>query len=209
MFLPLETLTSIIKTGLPILVKLLNLLNSVIIFLFQMTLLRWLTFLLGSQTEILIVLLFWIYIFLLTLVFVLQWLFLHWEILIMLLSQPPLTFHQIHNRTPHFTAQLMTIFDWDGFHDHLRDVTSKDMLLLLLLVNFVSVFMLDLMYISLIENIRSCHTHLHAFWLLVLLPQLIEITFFVCTKRINLLILNEKFIQASNCCERVLEACMC
>ena len=38
------------------------------------------------------VLLFWIYLFLLTLVFVLQWLSLHWEILIMLLSQLPLTF---------------------------------------------------------------------------------------------------------------------
>ena len=48
--------------------------NSVIIFLAQMTLLRWLTCLLGSQTMILIVLLFWIYLFLLTLVFVLQWL---------------------------------------------------------------------------------------------------------------------------------------
>ena len=38
------------------------------------------------------VLLFWIYFFLLTLVFVLQLLSLHWEILIMLLSQFPLTF---------------------------------------------------------------------------------------------------------------------
>ena len=52
---------------------------SVIIFLSQMTLLKWLTFLLGSQTVIFIVLLFWIYFFLLMLVFVLQWLSLHWE----------------------------------------------------------------------------------------------------------------------------------
>ena len=71
---------SIIRTGLPILVELIDLVNSVIIFLSQMTLLRWLTFLLGSQTVILIVLLFWIYLFLLTLVFVLQWLSLYWEI---------------------------------------------------------------------------------------------------------------------------------
>ena len=35
-----------------------------------------------------------------TLVFVLQWLSLHWEILIMLLSQFPLTFQLIHNRIP-------------------------------------------------------------------------------------------------------------
>ena len=65
----------------------------------QMTLLRWLIFLLGSQTVC-----FWIYLFLLTPVFVLQWLSLHWEILIMLLSQFPLTFHQIRNRMPHFIA---------------------------------------------------------------------------------------------------------
>ena len=44
------------------------------------------------------------YLFLLTLVFVLQWLSLHWEILIMLLSQFPFTFHQIHNGMPRFFA---------------------------------------------------------------------------------------------------------
>ena len=70
MFLSLETLMSTIRTGLPFLVELIDLINSVIIFLFQMTLLRWLTFLLGYQTVILIVLLFWISFFLLMLVFV-------------------------------------------------------------------------------------------------------------------------------------------
>ena len=63
MFLSFKTLTSIIRTGLPILAELIDLVNCVIIFLSQMTLLRWLTFLLGSQTVILIVLLFWIYFF--------------------------------------------------------------------------------------------------------------------------------------------------
>ena len=58
----------------------------------HMTLLRWLTFVLASLTMTLTVLLFWIYLFLLTLVFILQWLSLQWEILIMLLSQFPLTF---------------------------------------------------------------------------------------------------------------------
>ena len=43
------------------------------------------------------VLLFWIDLFLLTLVFVLQWLSFLLEILVMLMSQFPLTFHQIHN----------------------------------------------------------------------------------------------------------------
>ena len=92
-----------------------------------MTLLKWLTFLLGSQTVILIVLLFWFYFFFLTLVFVLQWLFLHWEILIMLLSQFPLTFHQIHNGMPfHRIAYDYSHAGWDGFHDHLRDVQWED-----------------------------------------------------------------------------------
>ena len=47
--------------------------------------------------------------FLLMLVFVLQWLSLHWAILIMLLSQFPLTFHHIHNELSRFIALLMTI----------------------------------------------------------------------------------------------------
>ena len=55
---------------------------------FQMALLRWLTFLLGSQTVILIVLL---YLFLLMLVFVLQWFSCNWKIVIMLLPQFPFT----------------------------------------------------------------------------------------------------------------------
>ena len=58
---------------------------------------QWLTFLLRSQTVILIVLLFWIYCFLLVQIFVLQWPSLHWEILIMLLSQFQLAFRLIHN----------------------------------------------------------------------------------------------------------------
>ena len=174
-FLCLETLTSIIRTGLSILVELIYLVNSVIIFLSQMTLLRWLTFLLGSQTKILTVLLFQIYFFLLMLIVVLQWLFLHWEILIMLLSQFPLTFHHLHNGMPHFMALLMTILMlivrvlmiiWEMFHERI----SLNLVLLLLLVNFVSGFRLELMYIFLMENIRSSLTLLHGFQLLVLLP---------------------------------------
>ena len=175
MFLSLETLTSMIRTGLPILVELIDLVNSVIIFLSQMTLLRWLTFLLGSQTVILIVLLFWIYFFLLTLVFVLQWLSLHWEILIMLLSQFPLTFHQIHNGMPRFIAWLMTILVQIGtvfviIWEMSLGRISLNSLLLLLQVNFVNGFRLDLMYISLIESVRYNLDHPHGFQLLVLLP---------------------------------------
>ena len=53
---------------------------------------------LGSSTVTLTVLLFWIYLFLLMLVFVLQWLAVHWEILIMLLSQLPFSFQKTQNR---------------------------------------------------------------------------------------------------------------
>ena len=43
-----------------------------------------------------------------------------------------------------------------------------NLVLLLLLVNFVSAFKLELIYISLIENIRSSLSPLHGFQLLVL-----------------------------------------
>ena len=135
--LSLETLTPIIRTGLPILVELIDLLNFVIIFLSQITLLRWLTFLLESQAMILTLLFFWIYLFPPMLKFVLQWLSLLWEIQIMLLSQFPSTFQQIHNGM-HCIAFLI----WD--YSHLRNVPWEDILdnvvLLLLLVNYVRGF---------------------------------------------------------------------
>ena len=92
----LETLKSVLRTASPLLVELIDLVNSVIILLSQMTLLRWLTFLLGSQTVTLIVRSFG-FLFLLTLLFVLQWLSLHSEILIMMLSQFTWTFYQIYD----------------------------------------------------------------------------------------------------------------
>ena len=78
--------------------------------------------------------------------------------------------------------------------------------LLLLLVNFVSGFMLELMYVSLIVSIRSSFTHLHGFEQLVLLSKLIEIIFFVCTNRKKSSESKVKFRQASNRCKRVLKA---
>ena len=62
--------------------------------------------------------------------------------------------------------------DWDGLRDHLGDVSwriSFNLVLLLLLVNFVGWFRLKLVHISLIENIRSNFIHLHSVQLLVLL----------------------------------------
>ena len=94
--------------------KLINLGNYL---LSQTTLLRWLTFLLRSLTVTLTVLLFWIYLLLLTLAFVLQWLSFHWEILIILLHQFPLTFRQtLNGMSPWLAAACTTaIVHWNHF----------------------------------------------------------------------------------------------
>ena len=67
---------------------------------------------LSQMVNFFIVLLFWVYFFPLRLLFVLQWLSLHWEIPIMLLCQFPLTFHNIHNGMPHFIACLWLFSSW-------------------------------------------------------------------------------------------------
>ena len=66
----------------------------------------------------------------------------------------------------HCMAYDCSYADWDSLHDHLRDVPWED---LLLLVNFVSSFRMDLIYISFV-NVWSSLTHVHGFQLLVLLP---------------------------------------
>ena len=73
------------------------------------------------------------------------------------------------------------------FHERI----SLNSVLLLLLINSVSEFRLELMYISLIVSIKSNLNHFHGFWQLVLLPWFIEITSFISTNRINLLNLKE------------------
>ena len=97
----------LILTGLTILVELIDLVNSAIIFLSNdltqmVNFSAWIPDS-DSHSPALLDL------FLLTLVFVLQWLSLHWEILIMFLSELPLTFHHIHNGMPHSITLLMTI----------------------------------------------------------------------------------------------------
>ena len=111
------------------------------------------------------VLLFWIYLFLLTLIFVLQWLSLHGEILIMLLSQFHLLSNKLKTGCP-ISSHAYSHANWDGLCDHLRVFhgrISLNAMLLLLLVNFLSEFRLELMYISLIISIKSNLTHLHGF----------------------------------------------
>ena len=82
--------------------------------------------------------------------------------------------------------------DWDSLCDHLRDVLWKDIfkLSVLLLVNVLSGFRLELIYISFIIKIRSSLTHLHGFQMLVLLPPppcVHRNHLFVCTNIIHLL----------------------
>ena len=131
-----------------------------------MTLLRWLTFLLGLHTMTLIVLLFWIYFCLVSIVFVLKSLSLHWEILTMLLFHFPLTFHESYNGKPRFMVSLMTILELIGMvlvtiGKMFQGRISLHLVLLVLLLHFVSGFRLELIYISLKKNIRSSLIHLH------------------------------------------------
>ena len=83
----------------------------------------------------------------------------------MLLSQFPLTFHHIHNKMPGFIALLMTILELIGTVFVIISERFHGMISLLLIVSFVTVFRLELMYISLIKSIRSSITHLHGFQL--------------------------------------------
>ena len=147
MCLSLETLKNIIRTGLPILVELIDPVNSVLQFFISNDLTQMVNFTTripncDSHSPALL------YFFCLTLAFVLQWFSLHWEILIMLLSQFPLTFHHIHNGMPCFIVLLMTILVliekvfmtiWEMFYERV----SLKSVLLLLLVNFVSGFRLN------------------------------------------------------------------
>ena len=90
-------------------------------FLSQMTLLRWLTFLLRSPTVILTVQLFWIYFFLLTPVLVLQWLSLHWKFLIIDFPINSKLDTPIRCISYDYSGA-----DWDGLGDHLRETPWED-----------------------------------------------------------------------------------
>ena len=104
--------------------ELIDLVNSVIILLSKMTLLRWLTFLLGSETVILTVLLFWIF-------------FLDTSIC-STMAFPPMgssdhvsvsinfPSYSQQDASLHRIAYDYSCADWDGVCDHLRDVPWKD-----------------------------------------------------------------------------------
>ena len=160
-----------------------------------MILLRWLTFLLISLIVTPRVLLFWISFFLATVVFVIQWITLYWDILIMLLPQFPLTFRHSLKEMPvsfHSLWLFLCLFGWSSWSfERCSMVDIFNSVLLLLLVKLGSSFRLELLYISFIVNIRPSLTLLHGFQVFEVLQYFIEITFFVSTKRINLLSLKE------------------
>ena len=178
---------SIIRTGLSILVELIDLVNSAIIFLPQITLLRWLTFLLGSQTVILTVLL-------------------QYQQLQLQQTFPPLgnsdhvvvsvpidfPSYSLRDAPFHRFAYDYSRANWDGLCDHLRNVPWEG--IFKLITSAAASEFCELVQVGIDVYIPhrkyQVKPHfLHGFELLVLLPQFIEITFFVCTERINLLIL--------------------
>ena len=77
-------------------------------------------------------------------------------------SQQDALFHRIAYDYSHADGDSFGII-WEMFHGRIL----LNLGLLLLLVNFVSGFRLELMYISLIISIRSSLTHLHDFQLLL------------------------------------------
>ena len=93
-----------------------------------------------------------------------------------------------------------TSADWGSPLDYLRDVhgrLSSNSVFLLLVLNFVSDSSLELIYTSLIANIKSSLIHLPCLQLLVLLSYLIEITSFVCIQENRSSASKRKFRQAS------------
>ena len=118
------------------------------------------------------------FIFFLTLVFVLLLSF-HWEI------RYCVSFYWVFLQTQEglslFIAKIVSIFVligtdfviiWEVFCGRI----SLDSVLLLLILNFAKRTWLELMYVSLIINIRSSLIYLFNFWHFVRLPHLIEIT---------------------------------
>ena len=116
-----------------------------------------------SLTVTLTVLPFWIYFFVLMLIIAVKCFSLHWKFW----SCCCLTFHWLFNKLKTgcliSSCSIWIFLCWLG-QSSFEIVWS---VLLLLIVNFVIGFRLELIYISLIVNIRWSLTHLHGFHLLL------------------------------------------
>ena len=97
---------------------------------------------------------------------------------------------------------MTSVIMWEMFHGGI----SLNLVLLLLLVNVASGLRLELTYLSLILNIRSNLTHFHGFQLLVLLLQLMEITFFGLHQPNESSKSTINFWETINDCKKVLDA---
>ena len=150
--------------------ELTDLVNFVIILLSQMALLRWLTFLLGSQSVTLKVLVFWIYSFLLLLVLVPP--FGNSDHIVVSVSIDfPSSSQQ--DALLHCIAYGYSCADWEGLRDHLTNGTWND-IFKLSAPNAARKFCVWVqigmdVYIPHL-SIKSSLTHLHGFQMLVLLP---------------------------------------
>ena len=121
-----------------------------------------------------------------------------------------LTFHQTQTGCPfHGIAYDYSRADWDHLCDPLRDVSWEDISnsVLLLLVNFVIGFKLELMYISLIVSIRPSLTWESPWFSVVRAAAIVHRNhFFRLYQQNQSSEPKVKFIQASNHCKRVPEA---
>ena len=129
-----------------------------------MVLLRGLTFILGSLTVTLIVLLFWISFFLLPLLLTPLENSAHVVVSVSI----EFLINSKQDALFHCMAYNYCCTDLNGLVDHLRDVPWEDIFKFSASLN--SGFRLELMYILLIVSIRSNLTHLLGFQQLVLLP---------------------------------------
>ena len=142
-----------------------------------MTLLRWLTFLIASLTVTLTVLLFRICFFFDTSIcFIIA--FLPFENSDHVIVSVSIEFPSNSKRDTlfHCIAYDYSCAEWDILYDPLGDVPWEDIFKLIAsaatskFCEWKLEFRFELMYIFLIVSIKSSHTHLHVFQLLVLLP---------------------------------------
>ena len=152
--------------------ELTDLVNSVIIFLSQTTLLRWITFQIPNcdfHSPTLLDL------FISFDASICSTDSLHWEILIMLLPQFPLVFHQFHNGMPiSWWSVWLFSYCWGYLHDHLTDIPWEDIFKLgatVVAIEFCEWVPVGVnVYISLIIIFRSNLIDLHGFQQFVQLP---------------------------------------
>ena len=116
------------------------------------------------------------------------------------------------------SVSIASTTDWDGLHDHLRDVPWEDvfglgallLLLLLLLVNFVSGFRLELIYIYIPHKKYQVKPHSSPWSSAACASAIVHRNhLFRLYQREKSSDSKVKFSYASNRCRRVFEACIC